>query len=467
MTLFTTCLDLAEKVIKQQTLSYSTLPILATLRDASDTNITNTLFGISSLNLGASHWNIAANLVTNILDINFGAAIANYASPIYLKLVTSDGIVLASSLLDAVAETGSEMILYANSGVSFTFTFGSTTFTSAVLNLIFKGVNNFPSGSLSAKYFDATDTLQATILLTSTKWSRRYTGTLGEFYFEYGNTQNLPSINSIIDLARITDASNNVWFEFPLSLPTNLKPNAILYSNSLVLRIPDPAVDLTTYTPYPNNSSFFHVTFNGELAEKSSNAGVLSQVGIGYESEAKLFGTESLVCGATTNVQYSGVTFPNEFTLNTFFNFTTATTGRTIVLAEKNGVFKLAKTAANNLEVSVNGSVVITTSWTPSINAWQHVWVQKSATQLTLRVNSADIDLTVSYATTIATNNNSFSVGTTVLGLCNGIYIESGSAPTFMLNTQPLAKRAYDWANISFYEWISAEFPQLIAYQST
>jgi hypothetical protein len=155
--------------------------------------------------------------------------------------------------------------------------------------------------------------------------------------------------------------------------------------------------------------------------------------------------------------------FPNEFTLNTFVYFTQATNGRLIIFTEKAGVFKLAKTISNNLELSVNGSVLISTSWTPVINQWNHLWVQKSSSEVKLRVNSGDIDTSTAYTTATATNSNAFIIASNILGLCNGVYLEDGT-PTFQPFVQPLPKRRYDFSNISFWEWINLEFPQLKLY---
>jgi hypothetical protein len=185
--------------------------------------------------------------------------------------------------------------------------------------------------------------------------------------------------------------------------------------------------------------------------------------GIEYESENKLFGTECLVASAGTSISYEDVVFPNEFTFNCFCYFTTPTAGRLIALTEKNGVFKLAKTSSNNLEVSINGAVVISTPYSPVISQWQHIWIQKSATELKLRVNSADIDVTTAYTTTIASNSDLFVVCSGILGLCNGIYLEDGLS-AFESFEQPLPKRRYDWSNVSFWNWVSAEFPQLKQY---
>ena len=459
-TLFSTCVDITEKVIKQQTITAASLPILATILDSTDTNITSTLFGISSLPLDSSYWDVTANSVQNQLDINFGEAIADYADPIFLRLTTSDGIIVANAALsDTTVETGSELTLYSGTGVTLTLDFGTATLSNAILNLLFKGTNTFPS-ALSAKYYDNSDTLQATIALTSAKWSEREIGTLGEIFFEYGNTQTLSTINSTINLARITDASNNIWFEADVVIPTTLKPSAIIYSNSLVLRVSDPEINLATYTSPSNNSSLLHLDFNGRLSDQSSNSKIASMSGIEYESEKKLFGTECLVASAGTSISYEGVVFPNEFTLNTFVYFTSPVAGRLTTLAEKNGVFALKKTSSNNLEVSINNSVVISTSWVAPLNAWQHLWVQKTATELRLRVNAADINITTSYATTIATNSNLFSVASGILGLCNGVYLESG-ASAFSAMSQPLPKRVSAWDDISVFTWLNLEFPQL------
>lgn len=463
MTLFTTCVDITEKIIKQQTITAASLPIIATLRSASGADITSTLFSVSALNLDATYWTVVATTVTNSLDINFTTAISNYALPLFLRLTGSDGTIFATSLLDTVIETGNSLVLYAGASISFTLNFGSIILSNAILNLIFKGNNIFPSTFLSAKYFDNSNTLQATITLAATKWSVRYTGTLGEIFFEYGNTQSLPTVNAVIDLVKITDSSNNIWFEFPITLPTNLKPNALIYSNSLVLRVQDPEISLSTYISPSNTNSVFSVSFNGNLIEQSSNSKIASFSGVDYNSELNLFGTECLVCDNTTNVQYEGVVFPNEFTLNAFVYFTTSTAGRSIELAEKNGVLKLAKTALNNLEVSINGAVVITTPYSPLISQWQHIWVQKRAGQLQLRVNSSDIDVTANYSTAIASNTNLFSVCGGILGLCNGIYLESGES-AFSLMVQPLPKRRNDWSDISLYEWLNVRFTQVKQY---
>ena len=462
-TLFNTCVDITEKVIKQQSITTASLPIVATLRSASGADITSTLFSVSSLNLDATYWTVVATTVTNSLDINFTTAISNYALPLFLRLTGSDGTIFATSLLDTVIETGNSLVLYAGASISFTLNFGSIILSNAVLNLIFKGNNIFPSTFLSAKYFDNSNTLQATIALTATKWSVRSTGTLGEIFFEYGNTTSFPTLNSVIDLARITDSSGNVWFEFPIALPTNLKPNAVIYSNSLVLRIPDPEINLAVYISPSNSNSSFFVDFNGRVSEQSNNSAVTSFTGIEYNSVDKLFGTECLICSSTTNVQYSGVAFPNTFTLNAFVYFTNATTGRLTTLAEKNGVFAVKKTVANNLEVSINNSVVISTSWVPSINVWNHIWIQKRAGQLQLKVNSSDIDVTANYSTAIASNTNLFSVCGGILGLCNGIYLESGES-AFSLMVQPLPKRRNDWSDISLYEWLNVGFTQVKQY---
>jgi hypothetical protein len=461
-TLFSTCVDITEKVIKQQSITAASLPILATLHNTSGANITNTLFGILALNLDASYWTITNNTVQNFLDINFGTALIDYALPLYLRLTTSDGISLATSLLDTSVESGNELILYAGTGVTLTLDFGTAKLSNAILNLLFKGINTFPS-TLSAKYYDNSNTLQATISLAPNKWSKREIGTLGEIFFEYGNTQTLPTINSTINLARITDASNNIWFEADVAIPTTLKPSAIIYSNSLVLRVSDPNINLATYTSPSNNSSLLHLDFNGRLSDQSSNSKISSFASIEYESENKLFGTECLVASTGTSVFYEDVVFPNEFTFNCFCYFTTNPSGRLVSLAEKNGVFALKKTLSNNLEVSINGSVVISTSWVAPLNTWQHIWVQKTATELRLRVNSADINITTPYATTIATNSNLFSVASGVLGLCNGIYLESG-ASAFSPMSQPLAKRVSAWDDISFFTWLNLEFPQLKSY---
>ena len=460
-TLFSTCVDITEKVIKQQTITAASLPIIATILDSTNTDITNTLFGISSLSLDASYWTITGNTCTNTLDINFGAGITDYADPIFLRLTTSDGIIVANAALsDVTVESGNELILYAGTGITLTLDFGTATLSNAILNLLFKGTNTFPS-ALSAKYYGNSNTLQATIALTAAKWSERETGTLGEIFFEYGNTTSLPTINSTVNLARITDASNNIWFEADITLPVNLQPNSIIYSNSLVLRIQDPEINLATYTPSTNPDSIFWVSFNGILADQSSNSPISSFSGIDYDSELKLFGTECLIAGSTTNVQYADVIFPNEFTFNTFVYFTTTTAGRLTTLAEKNGVFKLEKTAANNLEVSLNNSVVISQSWVPVTGQWNHLWIQKSATTLTLRVNSADINVTTAYTTTPVSNTNPFVVCSGILGLCNGVYISSSSAESFTPFAQPLPKRVNDWSDISVFTWLNLEFPQL------
>ena len=462
-TLFSTCVNIAEKIIREQPITSAALPIAATILDETDTNITSTLFGISSLPLNASYWTVTSNTLQNQLDINFGTALTDYALPLKLRLTTSDGIILSTAAFsDVTVETGSELILFSDTGITLTLDFGTAKLSNAILNLIFKGINTFPS-ALSAKYYDNSDTLQATIALTAAKWSKRGIGTLGEIFFEYGNTQTLPSINSIVNLARITDASNNIWFEADVSIPTTLKPSAIIYSNSLVLRVSDPEINLATYTSPSNNSSLLHLDFNGRLSDQSSNSKIASMSGIEYDSENKLFGTECLVASAGTSISYEGVVFPNEFTLNAFIYFTNPVAGRLTTLAEKNGVFKLVKNAANSLEVSINGSVVITTPYSPVTGQWQHIWIQKSATTLSLRVNSADINVTTAYTTTIATNSNLFSVCSGILGLCNGIYLESG-ASAFSAMSQPLPKRRYNFDDISFYEWLNAEFPQMKLY---
>jgi len=462
-TLFSTCVDITEKIIKQQTITAASLPILATLHDDAGVNITNTLFGISSLPLDASYWTITGNTCNNSSDINFGFALTDYALPLKLRLTTSDGIITANAALsDTTIESGNELILYSDTGIALTLEFGTAKLSNAILNLLFKGTNTFPS-ALNAKYYDNSDTLQATIALTAAKWSKREIGVLGEIFFEYGNTQTLPTINSVVNLARITDVSNEVWFEADISIPTNLKPSSIVYSNSLVLRVPDPEINLTVYEAPSNSSSIFHVTFNGELAEKSSNSRINSMVGVEYNSELKLFGTECLQSGASTSITYEDVVFPNEFTFNCFCYFTTNPSGRLIALAEKNGVFALKKTVSNNLEVSINGSVIISTAWVPPVNVWNHLWVQKSATQLKLRVNSADINIVQSYTTTIATNSNNFSVCNNILGLCNGIYLEDGLS-AFEPFEQPLPRRVYCWDDISFWSWLNLEFPQMKLY---
>jgi hypothetical protein len=429
------------------------------LHNEAGANITSTLFGISSLSLDASYWDVIDNTVQNQLDINFGEGLIDYADPIFLRLTTSDGISLATSLLDTSVESGNELILYAGTGVTLTLDFGTAKLSNAILNLLFKGINTFPS-ALSAKYYDNSNALQATITLAPNKWSKREIGTLGEIFFEYGNTQTLPTINSTINLARITDASNNIWFEADVAIPTTLKPNAILYSNSLVLRVSDPEINLATYTSPSNNSSLLHLDFNGRLSDQSSNSKIASMSGIEYESENKLFGTECLVASAGTSISYEDVVFPDEFTLNVFVYFTTNPSGRLVAFAEKNGVFKLVKNTANSLEVSINGAVVITTPYSPVTGQWQHIWVQKSATDLKLRVNSADINVTTAYTTTIANNANLFSVCSGILGLCNGIYLESG-ASDFALMTKPLPKRVSAWDDISYFTWLHLEFPQL------
>lgn len=463
-TLFSTCIDITEKIIKQQTITAASLPILATLLDNSDTNITSTLFGISSLPLDASYWTVTDNTCTNDRDINFGNALIDYADPIFLRLTTSDGIIVATAaLLDVTVETGSELTLFSDTGITLTLDFGTAKLSNAILNLLFKGNNTFPS-TLSAKYYDNSDTLQATIALTAAKWSERGVEILGEIYFEYGDTQTLPTINSVINLARITDASNNIWFEADVSIPTTLKPSSIIYSNSLVLRIPDPEIDLAVYISPSNANSLLHLDFNGRLSDQSSNSKIASFSGVDYNSTEKLFGTECLVASASTSISYEGVVFPNEFTFNCFCYFTTSPSGRLVALAEKNGVFSLRKTVANNLEVSINNSVVISTSWVPSINVWNHVWVQKTGSQLRLRVNSADINTAVSYATAPASNSNPFVVCNNILGLCNGIYISSSSAETFAPFVQPLPKRRNCWDDVSFYEWLNLGFLQLKSY---
>ena len=458
-TLFSTCVDIAEKVIKQQTIAAASLPILATLLDSANTNITNTLFGISSLSLDASYWTVTSTTLTNTLDINFGFALTDYALPLKLRLTTSDGIIVATSVLDAVIETGSELILYSGTGVILTLDFGTVKLSNAILNLLFKGTNTFPS-ALSVKYYDNSNTLQATLALTAAKWSEKEIGTLGEIFFEYGNTQTLPTINSTVNLARITDNSNNIWFEADIAIPTNLKPSSVLYSNSLVLRVQDINVDLTTYTAPNNPNSLLHLDFNGRLSDQSSNSKIASMSGIEYDSVNKLFGTECLVASAGTSISYNGVVFPNEFTFQCFCYFTTNPSGRLIALAEKNSVFSLRKTVGNSLEVGINGSVVISTPWVAPTGQWQHIWIQKSSTTLSLRVNSADINIVQSYTTTIATNSNNFNVCSNVLGLCNGIYLESG-ASAFNAMTQPLPKRVSAWDDISFFTWLNLEFPQL------
>lgn len=463
-TLFSTCVDITEKVIKQQTITAASLPILATLLDSTDTNITSTLFGISSLPLDASYWTITSTTLANTLDINFGTALTDYALPLKLQLTASDGIIIAlTTLSDTTIEAGNELILYAGTGVTLTLDFGTIKLSNAILNLLFKGVNTFPS-ALSAKYYDNSDALQATIPLTPSKWSKRETGTLGEIFFEYGNTQTLPTINSTVNLARITDASNNIWFEADIAIPTTLKPSSVLYSNSLVLRVQDINVDLTTYTAPNNPNSLLHLDFNGRLSDQSSNSKIASMSGIEYDSVNKLFGTEALVASAGTSISYEGVVFPNEFTLNAFVYFTTSPSGQLVVLAEKSGVFKLAKTSSNNLEVSINDSVVISTSWVPATNVWNHVWVQKTSSQLRLRVNSGDINTTVSYTTTTVSNSNPFVVCSGILGLCNGVYLSSSSTEVFAPFVQPLPKRRYDWSNISVYEWLNLGFLQLKSY---
>lgn len=464
MTLFNFCVGITEKIIRQQTITSPSLPIVATLLDSGNNNITSTLFGVSSLSLGETYWTVTNNTVTNALDINFGIGLINYALPIQLRLTTDDGIILSTAALETVVEIGNELTLYSGSGVNFTFTFGSIPLSNAILNLIFKGVNTSFPVVLSAKYYDNNNTLRTTISLSANKWSEKYIGTLGEVYFEYGDTQTLPTINSIIDSAKITDASNNVWFDLPIALPVNLRPNSIIYSNSLVLRIPDPSINLATYIAPSNNNSVLYVDFNGTILEQSNNSPISTSSGIGYNSTDKLFGTECLICDAATNIQYANVVFPNQFTLNFFVRFTTAASGRTIVLAEKSEVFSLSKTSSNNLEIGINGAVVITTPWSPVNNTWQHIWVQKSATQLKLRVNSADINITTSYSTTVATNTNYFSVSNNILGLCNGIYLEDGSSQIFSFLTRPLQKRRYSFDDISFYEWIEGDFTQWKAY---
>jgi hypothetical protein len=462
-TLFQTCVDIAEKVIREQPITSAALPIAATILNDTDINITSTLFGISSLSLDASYWDVIDNTVQNQLDINFGTALTDYALPLKLRLTTSDGIILSTAAFsDVTVETGSELILFSDTGITLTLDFGTAKLSNAILNLLFKGINTFPS-ALSAKYYDNSNALQATITLAPNKWSKREIGALGEIFFEYGNTQTLPSINSTINLARITDASNNIWFEADIAIPTTLKPNAILYSNSLVLRVSDPEINLATYTSPSNNSSLLHLDFNGRLSDQSSNSKIASMSGIEYDSENKLFGTECLVASAGTSISYEDVVFPNEFTFNCFCYFTTPTAGRLIALAEKAGVFALKKTSSNNLEVAINGSAVISTSWVAPTNAWQHIWVQKTATELRLRVNSADINIVTSYATTIATNSNLFSIAGGILGLCNGIYLESG-ASAFSVMSQPLPKRVYNWSDVSFWNWLNLEFPQLKSY---
>ncbi|MCA2594036.1 MAG: hypothetical protein IM526_02595 [Microcystis sp. M38BS1] len=465
-TLFSTCVDITEKVIKQQTITAASLPIIATILDDTNTNITSTLFGISSLPLDASYWTITGNTCNNSSDINFGFALTDYALPLKLRLTTSDGISIAlTTLSDTTIESGNELILYSGTGITLTLDFGTAKLSNAILELLFKGNSSeFPSGSLSAKYYDNSNTLQTTIPLTASKWSKREVGTLGEIFFEYGNTQTLPTINSVINLVRITDTSNNIWFEADISIPTNLKPNALIYSNSLVLRINDPEINLATHIAPSNANSLLHLDFNGRLSDQSSNLKIASFSGVDYNSVDKLFSTECLVAGASTNISYEGVVFPNEFTFNCFCYFTTSPSGRLVALAEKNGVFALKKTVANNLEVSINNSVIISTSWVPSVNVWNHLWVQKTSSQLRLRVNSADINTAVSYATTTATNSNPFVVCSGVLGLCNGIYISSSSAETFAPFVQPLPKRRYCWDDVSFYEWLNLGFLQLKSY---
>ncbi|QIW88519.1 hypothetical protein [Pseudanabaena phage PA-SR01] len=459
-TLFSTCVDIAEKVIKQQTITAASLPILATLLDSTDTNITNTLFGISSLPLDASYWSVTTNILTNTLDINFGTALTNYALPLELRLTTSDGIIVAlTTLSDTTIEAGNELILYADTGVTLTLDFGTVKLSNAILNLLFKGINTFPS-ALSAKYYNNSNTLQATIPLTAAKWSKRETGTLGEIFFEYGNTQTLPTTNSTVNLARITDDSNNIWFEADIAIPTTLKPSSVIYSNSLVLRVQDINVNLATYTTPNNPNSVLHLDFNGRLSDQSSNSKIASMSGIEYDSVNKLFGTECLVASAGTSISYEGVVFPNEFTFQCFCYFTTNPSGRLIALAEKNGVFSLRKTVGNSLEVSINGSVVITAPWVAPTGQWQHIWIQKSANQLKLRVNSADINVTTAYTATITTNSNLFSVANGILGLCNGVYLENGLS-LFQSFVQPLPKRVNDWSDISFFTWLNLEFPQL------
>jgi hypothetical protein len=473
MNFYQLLVTLTELLLKAGTLPTNLYPVKLQITDAANINITNTYFGITELTVDSTFWTVSyaslinTTTVNNTLDITFGTALADYTSPIKLRIFTNSGVLIADQTLDVTIETGSDLILYAGSGISFSLKFGGRGLQEFVLKTIFKNTGAAPANFYLA-LVNSLAAEQTRYAMIPSRWSNQYINNLGQASYEYGETKTLTlASQSIVKKFVVYDAASSgvVWFTGDIGLPSTEKSGSIIYSNSVKLNLVDTTV--TNYAPGTNTASLLHINFNGHLFDVADSVQPLSFSDITFNAVEKLFGTECVIGGATSSLSYTNINIPSTFTLQTFVKFSSSASGRTILFFNKLNVLKLEKTGSNNLELSVNGSVVMSVPWLPVSNAWQHIWIQKKATTLQLRVNSADINTSISYSTAVTntTQNTVLLLSTApLLGASNGVYLSSDDSLSFTAFASITMPNAYNVKELDFNHWINSNASQITGY---
>lgn len=447
------------KILSGQALSV--LPSVTCKIFSGTTDVTSTIFGVASISMPSSVWQTAIdNTLQNSSDISFGISSIDTDSLYTLEFYVGTIELLAISV-NLVLQSGSEFIIYSG-GLRITLNDIENPLASFLFNYYFKQIITALPTNWTAEIVLG----QARKTLNKNMFSSFEINTQGYYQCRYGESF---SINYSADylptsMPIYADSSGTKWFQLSPFYRTEIyaNKNTEFGNNSLVF-IFGKAFLTGEYIAPAAASSLFHVKLDGEITDYSGGV-VGNALGIlTYNSILKQFNAESAFFDGAIKLEYPNVNIPNVFTLQFFVYFQNNPTGRNIIFIEKTDVIRVRKTAANNLEISLNNTIVSSSSLTLFTGTWYHFYINKPNNN-SLQINVDTLLNTSVSLPNISLNSSTapLSVNSTsapVIGYMQSIDISSSTLP-FTNKIEPLSKRPYNWKYVNAFDWSRITFNQ-------
>lgn len=460
-----------DKVLKLGTLTNLT-PVYLKFFDASNVDITNTLFGIATYPITTDKFNTATvKEISNNTTLTVGTSLVTYTGDLTLKIYTVTDIELISYTYPTSISIGSVYNIPANS-LKISLLSLTTNLANLLLNYIFR---NSTTGKPTTWYLElqnASNTAyQTRILLDPAKFSNTYTDELGHKCVSLTDYLTIAT-NSTEKLksAKLFSASTGgtSWFDCTNNISYSVNSGRVLtlYNNSLVLSIAPSYID-ASFTLTSNPSLLVWCDYDGTPDNYALNKEPTLST-FTYTTVDNLYKSECAVADTIGYASYAPMVLPEDFVLDFIVKFSTAPSGRYIWMLDMPSAFLLGY-ALDRLVVYNEFGGVIESVWTPAINTWYHICIYKIGTGIWLYVNS-EVTVYLAYGggryfnvdsvpRVLNVNNTTYPI----LGHINHLSIGTAWKPWTPL-VEPSPQNAYNWQYLSTNVWNSMSLNQWLEY---
>ena len=430
------------------------------------TDITSTIVGVSYVSVPSTAFNDVVNgTVSSAGAVDLGLILESYTGTIKLSFQTNSDVPLFEHEYDVTLSMGFSY------RIRFTLAIPNLSVPLAtwLLNYTCK---NVLTGTPTSWYLEFVDKQDNPVLdrysLTSEDFSKPYVNEAGIYCVSISKYYEIP-VSTLTNLAKFklysVGTGGAAWFTLNSPYPTTIRSQEqIIIANNAVVFTLLPVSPSFTLLP-SQSTNVLAIDMDGRVEELNTDTSPTLNT-VAYKTASKLFNSEYAEFSSQDVLSYPGLNIPNDFTINVFIRFKGASPNtRAVDILTKTSSFRLYK-STTHLVFSIGASDIISAAWSPVVDVWYHVYVSKTSSSISLKVNS-DIDTTESIASTSVPQNTNplaiSSVSNPILGDIHGVYVNSGTL-AYSLFTQPIANKVYIWKYLANSVWTKLTTEQWTQY---